>query len=438
MSAASSSSRTNSPTPDPNVRLAVKDLLMRSEAFAKLPPATQQQIAHDTTQIANYLAAPEGIPGNKLPTAAALEDPSRSTYKRDVEQVNKVGGQFQAAGAREGVEVAGMLMEKVSFPVFCASLIQGVFHAIVQATIEQMEAYGKLVSSVAKSLNTFRDENVTDNQGRDNLVDQFPDLFAIGTSDGGGFGGFGDGGGGGPRVQLREGVDEDKALNRVNSSLPMEGGPLRSLDLADDEVENKLVQASRTQLATSRQQLLATMVLMGINRIVVTDGKIQAKILYDFQARDNMRRQRSAAAFDFARDRYGNVQRTYGTEGNYESQTTGGEYSSSRSKEGVDEERRGADYYSKGTYKHTQQPIMTAMSTAAEASEAALQTRASLAGLIDINFKSDYYELNKMADSFQIAMIQNAAKPGRGAGPVAGTQTAETQPAPATTAPAQK
>ena len=436
MSAASSSLRTNSPTPDPNVRLAVRDLLMKSKAFAQLPPATQQQIAHDTTQIADYLAAPEGIPGNKLPTATALKDASQSTYERDLEQVNKVGGEFKAAGAREGAEVAGMLMQKVNFPTFCASLIQGVFHAIVQATIEQMEAYGKLVSSVAKSLNTFRDENVTANQGRDNLVDQFPDLFEIGTSDGGGFGGFG-GGGSGPRVRLREGVDEDRALDRVNSSLPMEGGPLKSLDLEDDEVEDKLVQASRTQLATSRQQLLATMVLMGINRIVVTDGKIQAKILYDFQARDNMRRQRSAAAFDFARDKYGNVQKTYGSEGTYESQTTGGETTYSRDSEGTDYDHRGADYYSKGTYKYTQQPIMTAMSTAAEASEAALQTRASLAGVVDINFKSDYFPLEKMADSFQIAQIQNVSKPGRGAAPVAG-QPAETQPATTSTTPAQK
>lgn len=439
MSAASSALTTNAPPPPkPEVRHAVKDLLMRSPAFARLPPATQQQIAHDTTAIADYLAAPEGIPGNKLPSARALEDPSASTYERDLEQVNKVGGDFKAAGAREGAEVAGMLLQKVNFPDFCAQLIKGVFHAIVQATIEQMEAYGKLVSSVAKSLNTFRDENVTDNQGRDHLVDQFPDLFEIGSSDGDAFGGFGFGGsGGGPRVKLKEGVDEDAALKRVNSSLPVEGGPLKSLDLEDEETEDKLVQASRTQLATSRQQLLATMVLMGINRIVVTDGKIQAKILYDFQARDNMRRQRSAAAFDYARDQYGNVQRTYGSEGSYESQTTGGETNYSRDSEGTEYDRRDADYYSKGTYKYTQQPIMTAMSTATEASEAALQTRASLAGVVDINFKSDYFPLEKMADSFQIAQIQNVSKPGRGAAPAAG-QTAEAQPGSTTTAPAPK
>jgi len=92
---------------------------------------------------------------------------------------------------------------------------------------------------------------------------------------------------------------------------------------------------------------------------------------------------------------------------------------------------------------------MTAMSTASEVSESALQTKASLAGIVDVNFKSDYLPLEKMADSFQIAQIQNASKPAskqpRGntpAAPASGGQTAaapSTQPAsqqPATATPA--
>ena len=422
--------RSQGSPPDPDVRRNVRALLLSSEAFRKLPAATQQQIAHDTTRIADYMAAPEGIQGHALSTASALAggDPPGSTYSRDVQQVNKVGEGFKAVAAREGAEVAGALLQKVNFPTFVASLIQGVFHAIVTASIEQMEAYGKLVSSVAKSLNSFRDENVSDNQGRDHLVEQFPDLFEIGASGGDDF--FDSAGSGSPRMKLRDGVDEDQALQKVSSAYP--DANLKSLDLEDSANENKLVQAARTQLATSRQQLLATMVLMGINRIVVTDGKIQAKILYDFQARDNTKRRRSAAAYDYARDQYGNVQKTYGSQGEYESNTEGGSVSSSTDSY----ERRDANYYAKGTYKYSEQPIMTAMSTATEASESALQTKAQLAGVVDVNFKSDYFPLEKMADSFQIAQIQNASKP-KAAVPAAATATASAPPptaaAPATT-----
>src|SRR5262245_33485589 len=54
-------SETKPAVPRPEVRHAVKDLLLRSKAFASLPPNLQQEIAHHTTEIADYLAAPEGI-----------------------------------------------------------------------------------------------------------------------------------------------------------------------------------------------------------------------------------------------------------------------------------------------------------------------------------------------------------------------------------------
>ena len=415
------------PPPVTEVRNAVRTLLLSSPAFAKLPQATQLQIAKDTAAIAGYLAVPEGIPGNTLPSAAALADgdpnQTHQNYQRNLEQVNKVGSGFKAQGAREGAEVAGVLLQKVNFPTFVSSLIQGVFHAIVESSIEQMEAYAKLVASVAKTIDQFRDENVSDNQGRDHLVQSFPDLFMLGTAEGDDFTGPGSGE---PRVQLKEGVDEDEALKRVNSRLPT---PVKSMDLSDASNEQALVQSARTQLATSRQQLLATMVLMGINRIVVTDGKIQAKIMYDFQAKDKARTQRSATAMDYATDSSGNLQTTSTIDAQSETSRGASEYS--KGSDGT-EDRKTGDYYTKGQYKYSQQPIITAMSTASETSEAALQTKAQLSGVVDINFKSDYFPLEKMADSFQIGMIQNASRPGRGAAAASGAAAGTGSAAPAT------
>lgn len=45
--------------------------------------------------------------------------------------------------------------------------------------------------------------------------------------------------------------------------------------------------APREGLARSRQQQLATMVLMGINRIVVTNGQINEKVVFDVKAHDS-------------------------------------------------------------------------------------------------------------------------------------------------------
>lgn len=80
---------------------------------------------------------------------------------------------------------------------------------------------------------------------------------------------------------------------------------------------------------------------------------------------------------------------------------------------------------------------MTVATVTQQANDAALTTKASLAGMVEVNFKSDYLPLEKMADSFQIGMIQNASKPGqaaRGAGAAQPAPSAGQAP-PATPAP---
>jgi hypothetical protein len=300
--------------------------------------------------------------------------------------------------------------------------VEGVFHAIVTSSIEQMKAYGELVANVSKSLNEFRDENVSENQGRDHLVDQFPDTFMIDVD-------TADDGTQQPRVRVRDGVDEDAAVRKINGSLPLDK-PISSLD--DETAEQELVPAARTQIATGRQQLLATMVLMGINRIVITDGKIQAKVLYDFQARDNMHFQKSATQFD-----YDPTLKKVQTHGEFESQTQGGSASGAW---GTDKYQwKGADKYTKGATDYQSEPVLNLVSASQTTADASLQTKAQLAGVVDLNFKSDYLPLEKMADPNMIAAIQGHAqpKPKPTQAPAQGQQPGATPPVGQQPAPAQ-
>jgi hypothetical protein len=394
--------------PRPEVRHAVASLLTRSQAFNALSPEKKREVARATAMVADYLAVPEGIPGNQLagglamPPARALvgETPPgvESTYAERSDTVADVGNEpFVAGAAREGAEIAKQMINDVKFPVFVASLIEGVFHAIVRASIEQMQAYTEMIAAVAKSLKQFTDDNVSENQGRDHMVDKFPDLFEIGTDD------FGDSPG--PKLKLRDGVDESVALKRINSMKFEDGNVMKSMDLSDENVENALVMAARMQLAKQRQQLMASMVLMGINRIVITDGKISAKIMYDFTSKDTMSKRRTAQAYDYARNADGSVQTTYAGEGTYDrGGKSGGKYDG-------DKGDYSADYYSKGEYKYENKPIMTASSAATSASDSQLQTRVQLAGAVEVNFKSDYLPLDKMATPGMIAAIQGNSTP---------------------------
>lgn len=400
--------RGSGPAPAAEVRQSVAQLLTRSDAFRALPAEDQQAIARNTALIAGYLAQPEGIDGNRIPnglgnpvaTGLAGEDKSaaEASWAERQAAVDAIGQDtFQADAAREGAKVAGMLLNEVKFPQFVSGLIEGVFSSIVKSSIDQMRAYQDMIAAVAQSLHQFMDDNVSPNQGRDNMVDQFPDLFEIGADE------WSDSAE--PRLRLREGVDEQQALQRVNNKLEFENGALKSLDLSDENVEKALVENSRIQLARQRQQLMASLVLMGINRIVVTDGRISAKIIYDVRAQDSLAKRRSASAVDMARDRYGNVQTTWSGEGQYD---RGGSVSSSRSDGDRDYD---ADYFAKGEYKYENKPIITAQTSASEQSAAALQTKIQLTGAVDVNFKSDYLPLERMATPQMIAAIQGNATP---------------------------
>jgi hypothetical protein len=146
--------------------------------------------------------------------------------------------------------------------------------------------------------------------------------------------------------------------------------------------------------------------------------------MYDFQARDNMKFQRSATQFDYG-DQY-----KYAGEGEYESQSEGGQYSSKRDKDGAySADRSDPSYYAKGKYKNSAEPVLTLASATQTNIDASLTTKASLAGSVEVNFKSDYLPLEKMADSFQISQIQDAARPGRSRPPAVGGGAQ--QPAPA-------
>jgi hypothetical protein len=408
-------------------RQKVRQLLENTDSFNALEPDKREALARGMVQIASYLAEPDGIRLKPEQVSAQVRALAGDEDPLPVDQQPEFG-----TALRTGVEQAGALMDAVNFPAFVTGLIDGVFNSIVTSSIQQMEAYAKLVADVSKSLNQFRDDNTTQNQGRDHLIEQFPDLFQLqmGEDPFGGFGDFGDDAFGGgnqappePKVVLRDGVDEKAAIERLNRSLPLEQ-PLTRLD--DQLVEALLVPAARTSIATSRQQLLATLVMLGINRIVVTDGRISAKVMYDFQARDNMRYQHSATKFDHVKDQHGNVQMARSGEGSHERSreygTVARDEKGNPIRGGVtyraghyragDPVREGGNSYAKGDYQYDQKPIIKMMSTSKLQNDASLQARASLAGQVEVNFKSDYLPLDKMANPEAIAAIQMNAQPG--------------------------
>jgi hypothetical protein len=387
------------------VQRQVARFLGRSEAFAQMAPDRRREILADTAKVVERLAAGPGATADPYavdlaaPWAAAdakhsFIDTSGDTpgpgMQGNVGKLlrNKQLKIGQVVGA--GVTQAARMVHEIKFPEFVASLIQGTFHAIVTSSIEQMTAYAEMVKSVSTTLNDFRDQNTTDNQARDLLVQRYPQHFQIAVVDNQ------------PKIGLRDGA-EDLPMPNFKRDLGL-SVDIGSLD--EDMIEEQLVPAARDDLARGRQQLLATIILMGINRIVVTDGKINARLRFQFQAKESQKM--TAAAYDYVKT--GNVYATEGTsdEGG---ERTGASHGSDGSTEGETENK-----YAKGTYKSSITPDVRVTSQVDMSSTGSIQASGQIMGEVSINFKSETFPLEKMVDTSQMMRLESAQQGGAGRG----------------------
>lgn len=372
------------------VRPEVRKVLQQSEAFGKMTPEEQRQLAQTMVKVSAYMSNPDGLAAQELSArggvlARAQADANDQLRQRMAKDPGFAGEDFVAGGVRQGVEQFGALVQKVDFPKFVSGLIQNVFQAIVDSSIQQMRAYGELLANVAKTVDQFAQDNITENNARDWLAQRFPDALGVDVNETSS--GLAEGDATPtptPHLVPNPNVeDPSAALQRVSNELQL-AQPVT--DISDEGEERRLVLAARMQIARSRQQLLASMIMLGINRIVVTDGLIHAKVVFDMRASDVAKRRSRASMYDRAQEK---------------SQTTlSASYGSWFSPVSADME-------SSLSTDH----VATVESSVDDSSESKAEVKAKLTGEVRVNFKSDYLPMEKMASPEMIAAIQGNAKP---------------------------
>lgn len=313
--------------PLPFVRDTVRQLLTSSQAYHSLPPDEQRRMARAMVEVcstAATLVAEEMASDAEVGDVAAmatsqsdlnsLHDEDRSTTRRrharlvdrdapahDVRlnepsdddaamlsSAQAAGGDFSGVAADRVASTTKQILNAVSFPRFVTELINGVFKAIVDSSQQQMHSYVELLNNVSSSLTGFADNNVGPDGARQWLVQQFPQFELVdqqggsqGTDDWGGDDDWGDSASG-PRfvVRLRSGATKpsDDSLRAAFGLEPNESVPSGD----PDEV---LVPFARRALAKQRQGMLATMVMMGMQRIVVESGRLNASMKFHVDTR---------------------------------------------------------------------------------------------------------------------------------------------------------
>jgi hypothetical protein len=165
---------------------------------------------------------------------------------------------------------AGALSDEIDFPAFVASLVHGTFDAIVDSSIKQMESFADLVSAVAKPLDQFARENVTPGQARAWLVEQFPrDVTLIEEA------------GEYRLTPLAAAGGEERPSPAWLADFGQEGQ-----ELSAELLEETLLPQARERVARQRLSTLSTMVLLGMQRVVVRDGSVGARLRFRAAAAD--------------------------------------------------------------------------------------------------------------------------------------------------------
>lgn len=360
------------------VRPQVRALLEQSPGFKALSKDEQRELAQNMVRVASYMSNPQGLakeeltPGKGILAKAQSGEVDAAKRKASEKIGTFAGADFKGGAMREGVEQFQNLIGSVNFPEFVGGLIQNVFQAIVDASIQQMTAYGTLLKSVAQTVDQFAQDNITMNNARDWLMDKYPNSLTMSTPE--------ESETGEPQLMVAN-EDADAFFTQMNAEMGMEK-PVSDLD--DPEEEVRLVQAARLQMAKSRQQMLASMVILGINRIVVTDGAINAKVIFDLKANDQASRTARASLYDRQ------------SSSNRNTTVAGAHFGwGGAASKNVNEQRH----------------VTTVSSSVSEDSESKAQLKAKLTGEVRVNFKSDYFPMEKLATPGMLSTIQGNATP---------------------------
>ncbi len=254
-------------------------------------------------------------------------------------------------------ELAGEFMQEIDFPKFVRDLLKGVFDANLNVTLSQMEAYGKLLKTASESITKFVNA-IDDTAAFGYLAENQGDNFGIDMSD-----------------------EKDDAGTPKAVLTDKDGN---KLDIGANEVKAKIMEA-KIAMAKEQRALLRETILMGITRLVVEKGVVKASVLFDIKASEKIDKADKAAIKDVA-----STGASISAGGGLVGKLIGGPF---------------------GGGSHSRQKTKISVSSAKSA--ASTDLAATVAGSVEIQFKSDYFKLDNFATMYGpvTAADKNAVAP---------------------------
>jgi hypothetical protein len=341
------------PSPQPDLttvaRLETQRVLGDLPTFQHMSRSEQLElykrlVADKTDELARQRGLAAGLSGAmaEAKKASDLVDVERHRNKR-IEQAGELAGEF---------------IDSVDFPTFVKDLLQGVFAANLQVTLQQMQAYQNLLKSATQSLSKFVTQ-IDDAGAFGYLAENDGDKFSLDFDD----------------------EEKDEKGNPKAILTDKEG---TKLDIGDNELKAKIMDA-KLAMAKEQRALLRETILMGITRLVVEKGIVKASVLFDIKASEKIDL-RDKAAMQEAHASGSSVGHGTGPLASF----FGGSVSGG----------------------HTRSDRKTQISISSAKSTSSTDLSAKLAGSVEINFKSDYFKLDNFATMYGPVAEPGAGKPG--------------------------
>jgi hypothetical protein len=278
------------------VKSQVDALLTASPSYHALAYRDQQRLRSNLIKIASYSAElirddwyqsrrlgqtpmvrrKEVIEGPLAKRPSATGPLTRAETNR-LASAQAAADDFRPAAANQIGRITRETLNAVAFPTFVADLIHSTFNAITQSSVQQIEAYIRLLDNVSKTVDQFTNNSVSDAQAHAWLAEMYPN-----------------------HIRLEEGraLPQPNADERPLPDFQRDLNVAGNITLDESSIEETLVPAARRKLAQNRLQSLSTLVLMGMNRIIVTGGKIRATMGFHIDTTDRAHAE-SATDFDF-------------------------------------------------------------------------------------------------------------------------------------------
>jgi hypothetical protein len=240
----------------PAVRQTVRALLERTPGFAAAAPAVRSAVARGMVNVA--MAGAELLAAEHAITEAAGARPR--AREAPTAEAQSAGDQLgmQATNAAAGTLRA--TRDALAFPQYVQSLITGVFQAITSSGVQQLESLADLLENVSASSDSFAARNIRDADVLDWAARRLP--FLARGDDG--------------ALAVREGEDLTEQRTVLKDGLGLSDDEVGSIDAGD--LAGTLMPLARRKMVRDRQSILATLTQMGLQRVVVDQGKLHASM----------------------------------------------------------------------------------------------------------------------------------------------------------------